>query len=79
MPHRKIAVAGVLEYLAILDAAGRVDRALEPKIPREDLLRLYRRFLLVRRFDERMVALQRQGRIGTYLPVRGNEAGVSTP
>jgi pyruvate dehydrogenase E1 component alpha subunit len=30
--------------------------------------------LLGRRFDERMLALQRQGRTGTFAPIRGQEA-----
>jgi pyruvate dehydrogenase E1 component alpha subunit len=65
-----------VECLSILDADGRVDQALEPAIPPEELIRLYRTFLLARRFDERMLSLQRQGRIGTYLPTRGHEAAV---
>ncbi len=65
-----------IEYLSILDAEGHLDAALDPGIPPEDLRRLYRTCLLVRRFDERMLALQRQGRIGTYLPTRGHEAAV---
>ncbi len=30
--------------------------------------------LLGRRFDERMLRLQRQGRIGTFAPIKGQEA-----
>ncbi len=75
MPRRKIDLPAI-ERLSILDADGRVDRALEPEIPPDDLMRLYRTFLLARRFDERMTRLQRQGRIGTYLPARGHEAAV---
>jgi pyruvate dehydrogenase E1 component alpha subunit len=75
MPRQWIDVPPV-EVLSVLDAEGRLDRALEPDIPAEDLRRLYRTFLLARRFDERMLRLQRQGRIGTYLPARGHEAAV---
>ncbi len=39
-----------------------------------DLLALYRWMLSVRLFDERMVNLQRQGRIGFYGPITGQEA-----
>jgi pyruvate dehydrogenase E1 component alpha subunit len=73
MPRHRIDLAPI-ESLAILDEEARVDRALEPVIPPDDLRRLYRTFLLARRFDERMLTLQRQGRIGTYLPARGHEA-----
>jgi pyruvate dehydrogenase E1 component alpha subunit len=62
--------------LSILDPEGNVDTKLEPKIPPDDLKRLYRTFLLSRRFDERMLRLQRQGRIGTFGPTRGHEAAV---
>src|SRR5215470_15901351 len=75
MPRRKIALPAI-ERLSILDAKGRVDQALEPAIPPDDLRRLYRTCLLARHFDERMLRFQRQGRIGTYLPARGHEAAV---
>ncbi len=75
MPKQRIDLPPV-ECLSILDAEGRVDQALEPKIPPEDLRRLYRTFLLARRFDERMLNLQRQGRIGTYLSALGHEAAI---
>lgn len=75
MPRQRVDLAPV-EAVSILDEEGRVDPALEPAIPAEDLRRLYRTFLLARRFDERMLLLQRQGRIGTYLPARGHEAAV---
>jgi pyruvate dehydrogenase E1 component alpha subunit len=75
MPRRRIDLDPI-DTLSILDEEGRVDRTLEPTIPPDDLRRLYRTFLLARRFDERMLLLQRQGRIGTYLPARGHEAAV---
>jgi pyruvate dehydrogenase E1 component alpha subunit len=73
VPRTTLDVPSV-EYLSILDEEGRVDESLEPPIPPEDLRRLYRAFLLARRFDERMLRLQRQGRIGTFGPIRGHEA-----
>ncbi|MGH7319510.1 MAG: pyruvate dehydrogenase (acetyl-transferring) E1 component subunit alpha [Candidatus Rokuibacteriota bacterium] len=75
MPRTPLKLPAV-HFLSILDADGRVDRALEPAIPPDDFRRLYRTFLLARRFDERMLTLQRQGRIGTYLSARGHEAAV---
>ncbi|MGQ0849764.1 MAG: pyruvate dehydrogenase (acetyl-transferring) E1 component subunit alpha, partial [Actinomycetota bacterium] len=42
---------------------------------RSDLLReMYRLMILAREFDRRMLALQRQGRIGTYAMLEGQEA-----
>jgi pyruvate dehydrogenase E1 component alpha subunit len=75
MPRQSLEVPSV-ECLSILDADGNLDTALEPAIPPEDLRRLYRTFLLARRFDERMLRLQRQGRVGTFGPIRGHEAAV---
>jgi pyruvate dehydrogenase E1 component subunit alpha len=75
MPRRRIDLDPI-DALSILDEDGRLDQALEPSVPPDDLRRLYRTFLLARRFDDRMLSLQRQGRIGTYLPARGHEAAV---
>src|SRR5262245_9909102 len=75
MPRQRIDLDPI-DALSILDEEGHPDQALEPSVPTDDLRRLYRTFLLARRFDERMLVLQRQGRIGTYLPARGHEAAV---
>ncbi|HMY56784.1 MAG TPA: thiamine pyrophosphate-dependent enzyme [Pseudomonadota bacterium] len=45
-------------------------------IPRDQLLKLYRGMLLIRIIDERMLLLQRQGRISFYGEARGQEAAV---
>jgi len=74
MPRTTIELPYTVEYLSILDADGRVDTALDPQLDDALLLKLYRTMLLARRFDERMLALQRQGRIGTFGPIKGQEA-----
>ncbi len=74
---RKIIADFAIEHLEILDVDGRVDKALEPDLPTDDLLRLYRGMVLAREMDERMFKLQRQGRLGTFPPCIGQEA-VST-
>lgn len=74
MPRKKIPISEKIEYLSILDENGRVDKKLEPDIPADRLLKLHRCMLLARRFDERLLSLQRQGRIGTFPPIRGQEA-----
>jgi pyruvate dehydrogenase E1 component alpha subunit len=74
MPRTPIKISETIEYLSILDEHGKVDRELEPDIPQQELLDLYRAMLLGRRFDERMLDLQRQGRIGTFPPIKGQEA-----
>src|SRR3954447_19457993 len=45
-----------------------------PPIPREILLRLYREMVSLRTLDERMMTLQRQGRVGFYGACTGQEA-----
>ena len=47
-----------------------------PSLTGENLLFLYRLMLLNRRLDERMIMLQRQGRIGFYIGSAGEEAAV---
>src|SRR3990170_346658 len=74
MPRTTIELPYAVEYLSILDEEGNVDSSLDPKLNDELLLQLYRTMLLARRFDERLLALQRQGRIGTYGPIKGQEA-----
>lgn len=74
MPRNPIPITETVESLSILDAEGHVDKALEPEMPSDLLLDLYRAMVLGRRFDERLLALQRQGRIGTFPPISGQEA-----
>lgn len=74
MPRQEIDLPYQLEYLSILDENGQVDTDLEPDIQPELLLKLHRAMVLGRRFDERMLTLQRQGRIGTFAPIKGQEA-----
>ncbi len=74
MPRTRLEPRFHVEYLSILDSDGNVDTALEPELSTGELKRLYRAMLLGRRLDERMVRLQRQGRIGTFAPIKGQEA-----
>jgi pyruvate dehydrogenase E1 component alpha subunit len=74
MPRKNITLSEKIEYLSILDESGKLDKKLEPDISEDMLLRLHRTMLLGRRFDERILNLQRQGRIGTFAPIKGQEA-----
>ncbi|MCC6909502.1 MAG: pyruvate dehydrogenase (acetyl-transferring) E1 component subunit alpha [Phycisphaerales bacterium] len=66
---------GRVEVIRVLDEKGRVvDAALEPGLPDDELLRLYRGMVRSRRFDQRMLAMQRQGEMGTFAPGLGQEA-----
>jgi pyruvate dehydrogenase E1 component alpha subunit len=74
VPREPLKVPHRLESLSVLTPDGQVDRALEPEVPEADLLRLYKTLLASRRLDERCLMLQRQGRMGTYGPSKGQEA-----
>jgi pyruvate dehydrogenase E1 component alpha subunit len=74
MPRQSVTVTDTIEDLSILDDQGNLDKDLEPPIAAEQLLKIYRTMLLGRRFDERLLDLQRQGRIGTFPPIKGQEA-----
>jgi pyruvate dehydrogenase E1 component alpha subunit len=59
----------------VLDLEGQVvDPALDPGLSDDELLELYRLMIRTRTLDERGVNLQRQGRIGFYVPSLGQEA-----
>ena len=77
MPRKQIAQFTV-EHLQILDENGDVDTRLEPDLSPEQLLGMYRWMRLARELDERMLKLQRQGRLGTFPPNTGQEA-ISIP
>jgi pyruvate dehydrogenase E1 component alpha subunit len=74
MPRTILEPQFPIEHLSILDSDGNLDTALEPELSAEDLRHLYRAMLRGRRLDERMLRLQRQGRIGTFAPIKGQEA-----
>jgi pyruvate dehydrogenase E1 component alpha subunit len=76
MPRKEMDLPYRVDHLSILDQDGQLDSSLEPSIPDEVLLRIHRTMVLARRFDERMLTLQRQGRIGTFAPITGQEAQI---
>ena len=63
------------DMVQILDDDGKVREGAEmPDISDDTLVEMYREMKLARHFDERAVSLQRQGRMGTYPPLSGQEA-----
>ncbi len=74
MGRKKLTFINDIDYLSILDENNKLDSELEPDIPQEVHLKMFRAMLLGRCFDERMLDLQRQGRIGTFPPIKGQEA-----
>lgn len=74
MPRTELDLPPGLEYLSILDEDGNLDDELEPDLDDEMLTEMHRVMLLSRRFDDRRLRWQRSGRIGTFAPVKGQEA-----
>ena len=63
-----------VKRLEILDEKGNIDVSLAPSFNADELKRMYELFLLARTFDQRALNLQREGRIGTYPSILGQEA-----
>src|SRR6056297_1695280 len=63
------------DQVRVLDEDGSlVEGADVPDLSDEEMVDMYREMKLVRHFDERAVSLNRQGRMGTYPPLSGQEA-----
>ncbi len=62
------------ERLSLLNEDGSLDDEYLHLIPSEDLKKLLKKMIFNRVFDERMLLLQRQGRLGFYLTSTGEEA-----
>lgn len=63
-----------VKRLSILDEKGGVDELLMPPLKDEQIIDMYRMLLFTRLSDQYALSLQREGRIGTYPPVLGQEA-----
>jgi len=63
-----------VEYLQILDENGNCDEPLMPKLSGEEIKKMYEMLVLVRVFDQKAFNMQRQGRLGTYIQFKGQEA-----
>jgi 2-oxoisovalerate dehydrogenase E1 component alpha subunit len=64
-----------LDVIRVMDDEGRViDPDREPKLSGDELRKLFRTIIQIRILDERMLRLQRQGRLGFYLSSIGEEA-----
>lgn len=78
MPLKTVASLDV-QRLEILSPDGTADEALMPKVDKDLLLKMYRLMSQIRAFDERAIMLQRQGRLGTYPMITGEEATQCVP
>src|SRR3989344_3688803 len=73
MPKKVVEKFNV-EYLQILNENGLTDELLIPHLSQKQIKWMYEMMVLTRVFDDKALKLQRQGRIGTYASVRGQEA-----
>ncbi|MFP9192500.1 thiamine pyrophosphate-dependent dehydrogenase E1 component subunit alpha [Natrialbaceae archaeon A-CW1-1] len=65
---------GPTDMVQVLDRHGKiVDPVLFPDLEDETFVSLYRDMRRARRLDERLISLQRQGRMGTYASLAGQE------
>ncbi len=63
-----------LDMLQVLDAEGKVKGKAPADLTKDDLKSLFRAMVQTRLFDARGLNLQRQGRIGFFVPGSGQEA-----
>lgn len=60
--------------LQILDENGIADKNLIPDLDEKKLIQMYKYMIISRIADEKSFTLQREGRMGTYAPLKGQEA-----
>lgn len=61
-------------YLQVIDEKGVSDDSLMPPLEEAGFKRFFETVLLARTFNQRALSLQREGRIGTYASIWGQEA-----
>lgn len=75
-PAQALAEPASLEPWTLLAPDGTLAEGYRPSLSDEELLAAFRLMLLSRTVDERAFSLQRQGRLGTFSTVEGQEASV---
>ncbi len=73
MPQKLLETFSV-ESLQILDVDGNCDEKLRPSLADEQVKKLFEWMVLARTFDQKAFKLQREGRLGTYASILGQEA-----
>ncbi len=59
---------------SMLNENGKLRRGAQPAMSDDEILEAVRLMMLGRAFDEKCLSLQRQGRLGTFAPIFGQEA-----
>src|SRR3989338_4303653 len=73
MPEKVVANFSV-KNLQILDENGNVDSTLMPELTQTDIKKMYEWMVFSRALDDKMLKLQRSGKMGTFASIRGQEA-----
>jgi 2-oxoisovalerate dehydrogenase E1 component alpha subunit len=73
MSHDRKATSDVVHVLA---EDGTLDPAIDPHLSDDEVVRAYRAMVETRFLDERLTALQRQGRVGFHVGSLGEEAAI---
>ncbi len=68
-----------IQRLEVLDENGKADPSADPKLSENVLLDIYRKMFEIRAFDDLAFKMQRQGRLGTYPQILGQEAAQIVP
>ncbi len=63
-----------IQTLQILDEKGNLTSKIQENLEVSDIKKLYKFMVLSRILDEKMLSLQRQGRLGTFASIKGQEA-----
>lgn len=76
--HESIYTAALSDddVVRVLGTDGTLDARNDPGLSPEEVVHLYRHMLLTRLVDDRLVTLQRQGRIGFHIGSLGEEAAI---
>jgi pyruvate dehydrogenase E1 component alpha subunit len=64
------------DMVCILTPDGTCNETLRPPLDDQQVRQMYRQMLLLRLYDRKAVSLQRQGRLGTYAQMEGQEASL---
>jgi pyruvate dehydrogenase E1 component alpha subunit len=64
------------DVVRVLREDGTLDPAFDPRLDPDTVVAIYEHLVLVRTLDERLVTLQRQGRIGFHIGSLGEEAAI---
>lgn len=62
------------KLLQVVNEKGEADEALMPQLSPSAVKNLFEKIILARTFNQRALALQREGRLGTYASILGQEA-----